>query len=133
MRSLAGLSAVSVAFALAGIANATPIGETYTLYRNSVLDASMRLYVASFDAVDGGAYNRENCDQARELFQAQPDVKTKFWCEQGRFQGNASVQRPKLSSQFTTGKGAEIACSASASELVKPVGSRRQEANRCPR
>lgn len=133
MRSLAGLFAVSAAFALGDAANATPISETYTLYRNSLLDANMRLHVATFDAAEGGPYNRENCDQARVLFQAQPDVKTTFWCEQGRFHGNASLQLPKLSSQFTTGKGAEITCSASASELVKRAGSRRDEANRCPR
>ena len=45
----------------------------------------MRLHVATFDAADGEAYNRGNCDQAKELFQAQPGVKTKFWCEKGRY------------------------------------------------
>lgn len=59
--------------------------STFTLYRNSVTDVNMRIHVASFDAVDGEAYNRENCEQAKELFQAQPGVKTKFWCEKGSF------------------------------------------------
>lgn len=58
---------------------------TYVLYRNSVTDDSMRLHVASFDAHDGEAYNRGNCEQAQELFQLQPGVKVKFWCEKGRF------------------------------------------------
>ena len=59
--------------------------DTFTLYRNSVVDANMRLHVASFDSADGEAYNRENCEVAKQLFKAQPDVKTKFWCEKGPF------------------------------------------------
>lgn len=59
--------------------------STYVLYRNSATDENMRLHVATFDSSDGEAYNRGNCDQARELFQAQPAVKTKFWCEKGRY------------------------------------------------
>lgn len=57
----------------------------FVLYRNSVTDESMRLHVATFDAAESEAYNRGNCDQAKELFQAQPGVKTRFWCEKGRF------------------------------------------------
>jgi hypothetical protein len=62
-------------------------GDIFTLYRNSVTTGgeNMRLHVATFDSVDGEAYNRGNCDQAQILFQNQPGVKTKFWCEKGRF------------------------------------------------
>ena len=60
-------------------------GQTFTLYRNSVTDENMRIHVSTFDAADGEAYNRGNCEQAQLLFKAQPDVKTKFWCEKGRF------------------------------------------------
>jgi hypothetical protein len=60
-------------------------GETFTLYRNSVLDENMRIHVASFNTTDGEAYNRGNCEQAQQLFQAQSGVKTKFWCEKGMF------------------------------------------------
>lgn len=60
-------------------------GQTFTLYRTSVKDENMRIHVATFDAGDGEAYNRENCDVAKSLFQAQPEVKSKFWCEKGRF------------------------------------------------
>jgi hypothetical protein len=60
--------------------------KTYTLYRSSVLDAAMRLHVASFDSADGEAYNRENCEVARSLFQQQPGATVKYWCEKGRFQ-----------------------------------------------
>jgi hypothetical protein len=45
----------------------------------------MRIHVATFDSEDGEAYNRGNCEQAQLLFQAQPGVKTKSWCENGRF------------------------------------------------
>jgi hypothetical protein len=57
----------------------------FTLYRNSVADENMRIRVATFDATDGEPYNRANCEQAQLLFQAQPSIKTKFWCEKGQF------------------------------------------------
>lgn len=60
-------------------------GQAFTLYRNSIMDENMRIHVATFDATDGEAYNRGNCEQALLLFQAQPGAKTKFWCEKGRF------------------------------------------------
>ena len=59
--------------------------EIFTLYRNSVTDENMRIHVASFNATDGEAYNKSNCEQAQQLFQAQPSVRTKFWCEKGIF------------------------------------------------
>ena len=58
-------------------------GTTFTLYRSSPTD--MRIHVATFDATAGEAYNRGNCEIARELFQAQPGVSVKYWCEKGRF------------------------------------------------
>jgi hypothetical protein len=66
-------------------ASSAPETASFVLYHNSVTDENMRIHVATFDATDGGeAYNRSNCDQAQALFQAQPGVKTKFWCEKGR-------------------------------------------------
>jgi hypothetical protein len=59
--------------------------KVFVLYRNSVTDQSMRLHVATFDSIDGEAYNRGNCEQAQQLFQSQTGVKTKFWCEKGRY------------------------------------------------
>lgn len=56
---------------------------TFTLYRSSVLDQSARVHVSTFDAADGADYNRENCELASQLFQAQPGVMVRFWCEQG--------------------------------------------------
>jgi hypothetical protein len=52
-----------------------------TLYRNSPIDKNMRIHVASFDADEGAAHNRENCELAKGLFQAQPGTVTTFWCE----------------------------------------------------
>jgi uncharacterized protein (DUF2141 family) len=70
---------------LAGSASAQSNNGVHTLYRNSVLDASMRVHVATFDSADGWRYNAENCNLAADLFQRQDGVKTRFWCEKGRF------------------------------------------------
>lgn len=58
--------------------------SAFTLYRSSVT-GPMRIHVATFDAADGADYNRENCQVALGLFQAQPGVKVRYWCEKGRF------------------------------------------------
>jgi hypothetical protein len=68
------------ALSLAGCDDAT-----YTLYRNSVLDENARYHVATFDAAEADKYNQENCTVAQELFQKQPGVKTRFWCEKGKY------------------------------------------------
>jgi hypothetical protein len=60
-------------------------GDTYTLYRSSPLDASMRIQIASFDSKDGEAYNKENCEIAEKLFENQPGVTVNYWCEKGRY------------------------------------------------
>lgn len=57
----------------------------FTLYRNSAVNGALRMHVATFDAADGKAYNMANCGQAADLFETQPGVKTRFWCEPGRF------------------------------------------------
>ncbi|HEV7344289.1 MAG TPA: hypothetical protein VGN60_01465 [Devosia sp.] len=77
-------------FAIAGISVALAAcsdqGGTYTLYRNSALDPSMRIHVASFDSGDGAEYNQENCQVAADLFGGQTGISTRFWCEKGRFE-----------------------------------------------
>lgn len=60
-------------------------GDTYTLYRTSLVVPGMRVHVATFDTADTEAYNRDNCVEAGEMFQRQPNIKTRFWCEKGRF------------------------------------------------
>ena len=70
------------------VASCSPSGSeerTYTLYRNSVTDSNMRLHIATFDASEKEEYNRENCDTAGKLFGAQAGVKTRFWCEKGKY------------------------------------------------
>jgi hypothetical protein len=66
-------------------ASAQSDNDIRTLYRSSVLDASMRIHVATFDSVDGASYNAENCNLAADLFQQQEGVKARFWCEKGHF------------------------------------------------
>lgn len=101
-------------------AQAVPDAAIYTLYRNSATDAALRLHVATFDALDGAAYNRQNCAQAQQLFAAQQSVKVPFWCEPGRFRAlAASDHAPDPGQQFITDKPAERNCSPSASELAR--------------
>ncbi|MFK7839542.1 MAG: hypothetical protein AB8B83_04360 [Bdellovibrionales bacterium] len=61
----------------------------YTLYRNSPLDNSMRIHIATFDSKEGGRtipeYNQENCLLAASLFNDQRAVSSRFWCEKGKF------------------------------------------------
>lgn len=71
-----------VGFALSGCLGSS---DTYTLYRNSVLDSTMRIHVATFDADSKATYNQENCQLAQDLFQTQDGVRTRFWCEKGKF------------------------------------------------
>ena len=76
-----GLCIMIAGVALLGCSDAT----VYTLYRNSVVIENARLHVATFDTADGEPYNSENCQAARDLFQQQPGVKTRFWCEKEDF------------------------------------------------
>jgi hypothetical protein len=66
--------------------------NTYTLYRNGALSDTLRIHVATFDADgpdDAAEVNRDNCEQARELFQLHPAAVSRFWCEKGRFRKKA--------------------------------------------
>jgi len=59
--------------------------DFYTLYRNSPVDSKMRIHVSTFDSKDGNDYNNENCQIGQKLFQNQPNVTVKYWCEKGRY------------------------------------------------
>ena len=63
----------------------TDDASTYTLYRSSVVDGSMRIHVSTFDAADGEEYNQENCEIAASLFREQPGVSVRYWCEKGSY------------------------------------------------
>jgi hypothetical protein len=59
--------------------------KTYTLYRNSIANEFERIHVATFNAKEDEKYNQENCEIAKNLFQKQKGILTKFWCEKGEF------------------------------------------------
>ena len=73
---------------LLGLSACGDHSTNYTLYRNSRDYPQMRIHVGSFDAAyQDSDYNRENCNIAADLFQAQRGVKVKYWCEKGDFRG----------------------------------------------
>lgn len=76
---------VRCAFLLFGFALAACSDEssTYHLFRTSAVEGMelKPIFVASFNAMEGGWYNRENCMIAAKLFQDQPGVIVKYWCE----------------------------------------------------
>lgn len=59
--------------------------DVYTLYRTSVIVQNARIHVATFDSSDGEKYNSEECFHAVDLYQNQPNVLTRFWCEKGLY------------------------------------------------
>ena len=59
--------------------------KVYTLYRNAFFETNARTHVATFDADESEAYNKENCEIARDLFQDQPGVSVTYWCEKGYY------------------------------------------------
>jgi hypothetical protein len=56
-------------------------GDEYVLYRSSVVPGIEKLEIAKFDADQPGSYNQENCQLAANLFQRQPGIKVRYWCE----------------------------------------------------
>lgn len=70
---------------LVGCGGGTEGRDTYTLYRSGIKDPSHRVHIATFDSEKGQEYNDKNCELAQHLFQSQPRVTTKFWCERGRY------------------------------------------------
>lgn len=60
--------------------------QTYTLYRNSVVNDSLRVHVATFDAGESEIYNRDICNEVSALMHAKSGpVKLRYWCEKGRY------------------------------------------------
>ena len=53
----------------------------YLLFRESPVDDYPKVHVASFNSSDGEEYNQKNCEIARDLFQSQPGVSVRYWCE----------------------------------------------------
>jgi len=81
MRTSLGLVCAALLLAACAVSD----DRVFTFYRNSPIDATMRIHMATFDSKDGEAYNRENCDIAADLFMKQPGVTARYWCEKGRY------------------------------------------------
>ena len=77
---LVGLTACATA-----IADCQLQQNTFKLYRRLTFPAE-RIHVASFDTTHGEAYNRDSCITARTLFESQPSVTVRYWCEPVRAQ-----------------------------------------------
>lgn len=76
--------------------------ETYTLYRTSSIDHSLRIHWGTFDAQESDpSYNRTNCEMAARLLTAnmkalngdEYDPHLGFWCEPGRYSPKGSIPR----------------------------------------
>lgn len=100
-RLLFGVSAYTC---LAGCGQLTSDGATtFTLYRNSFVDHSMRVQWATFDAPEKDPnYNRNNCEMAARVLNANVDASAKverkprdasmgFWCESGAFKEKGGI------------------------------------------
>lgn len=90
MRRVLPVTLFVAIIALASCSQFPASKSAFTLYRNSMLDnptldKSSRIHIATFDADDGRDYNQGNCELARQLFQSQLGVETRFWCEMGRY------------------------------------------------
>ena len=85
MRRLLAATALASAVGMAAGCSLPSEAGVFTLYRNSPIDATMRIHMATFDSKDGEAYNRGNCDIAVDLFAKQPGVTARYWCEKGRY------------------------------------------------
>lgn len=86
--------------------------HTYTLYRNSALDGSLRVHWATFDADDNITYNMNNCLMAARLLNAnmtaaagaegmERDSSVGFWCEPGPYRDSGLVPS-KFAEAFPT-------------------------------
>jgi len=84
--------------------------ETYTLYRTSSMDRSLRIHWGTFDAHEGDpSYNRANCEMAARLLTANMKALNGddynphlgFWCEPGRYSAKGTVPQ-RFNAQFPT-------------------------------
>jgi hypothetical protein len=82
---LARVALLVLLLALQTCSQPAEAGNVYTLYRSSLANDSLRIHVASFNAAGGGTFNRDSCEYTRDLYQAQPGIKTRFWCEKGTY------------------------------------------------
>lgn len=88
---------------VAGCSSPEHQSPTYTLYRNSDVDTSLRVHWATFDASESDPnYNGNNCNMAARLLNAnlrasaeaeglQPYFGVGFWCELGGYSERGQV------------------------------------------
>ncbi len=90
--------------ALTGCADSSEVASPATLYRNSMLDPTMRVHFASFNAPDKAPFNIDNCEMVARIMNANVDASSAkegkprnqsagFWCERGNFSEEGSVPR----------------------------------------
>ncbi|OHD05588.1 hypothetical protein [Sphingopyxis sp. RIFCSPHIGHO2_12_FULL_65_19] len=95
---------VLLAIMVAGCSSAKDEAASATLYRNSILDPSMRVHFASFNAPDKAPFNIDNCEMVARIMNANVDASSAkegkprnqsagFWCERGDFSEEGSVPR----------------------------------------
>ena len=63
--------------------------SSYTLYRDSPIDKTMRIHVATFDSKAGGDmnpdYSRVACEETASMWQSNDSLRRNWWCEQGQY------------------------------------------------
>lgn len=89
--------AIAAGLALCGC-TASPNGAESTLYRNSSLNRSIRVHFATFDAGSRPEPNRQNCEMAARLLNANINrlndgrpTGIGFWCEAGLYAEDGPV------------------------------------------
>jgi hypothetical protein len=92
----------AIALTIAACSEPEDSAPAYTLYRNSELDAKLRIHWATFGAAESDpAYNLNNCGMAARMLNAnlqaviqgnggEPMPQLGFWCERGPFSAEGS-------------------------------------------
>jgi hypothetical protein len=77
---------LAMVFFLPSSVGAASEDDVATFYRTSPVIENARIHIATFDTGQGKdnfKYNWKNCMYTAKLYQAQPGILTKFWCEKG--------------------------------------------------
>jgi len=98
-----GRAAVLIPLWMLQACSSTSSPQSYTLYRNSFFDSSLRVHWATFNASESDpGYNLDNCEMAARLLNANfkataaaagklPTPGVGFWCEEGPFSEKGAV------------------------------------------
>jgi len=74
--------------------------DTFTLYRGSPLDSDLKIYIATFDSIEGAndrIYNSENCDRAVAAFKNDPGFfGAPLFCKNGYHESHPFNDSPSL-------------------------------------